>query len=265
MNKKINLILNYLIIFVTSIMLLLLVCLALIKTTILKPNYIIKSMDKINYYQKLHDNIKKEMSYYTNQSGFEDDILDNTFTLDEVKKDVTKYIKNIYLGKNTNIDTSKFEERLNKKIDDFIEEENFTITNRKELEDFVKEMAKIYKSKITITTYLAKVSSLINKLNKIINIVLITDLVLLILLFYINKKVLKQDNNPLVLLINSFLLIAIYLYIHGNISIKYLFIYNELLSTLLVFTITNILNYCIYIAIIFIILAISIYIFRRDE
>ena len=164
MNKKLNLILNYLLIFVTSLILLSLIGLILTKVTVLRPNYIIKVMDKTNYYQLLFDDIKTEMSYYTNQSGFNDDILDDTFTLNEIKVSLKTYINNIYSGKKTVIDTSNFETKLNNKIDNYLESENFTIANRKELDDFVKEMAKIYEKKIIVTNYLTKFSPLINKL-----------------------------------------------------------------------------------------------------
>ena len=237
----------------------------MIKATISKPNNIIKNMQKTNYYQELYNDIKTEMSYYTNQSGFEDDILDDTFTVDEIKEETNAYIKNIYYGKETKVDTSNFENKLNKKIDAYIESENFTITNRNEIDNFVKEMAKIYVSKIKINDYLTKIHSLIKKANRVLNILIIVLIPVLILLLLVNRIILKNKQNQVVLYTNSFLLIGIYAYIHKNIDIKHIFIYNKLLSKLLGYIINNFLTNLIYIAILCFVLATVISTLRREE
>ena len=150
MNKKIRIIINYLVLFIESILLFLLTMSVILSSTVLRSDYVIGRMNSDKYYDILNDSIKEEMLYYTGQSGFNDDILDDTYTIDEIKRSTNDYVRNFYNGKKTTIDSSKFEERLNKKIDDYVEVKNFKIVNKDELTKFTSEMAKIYRKRIKI-------------------------------------------------------------------------------------------------------------------
>ena len=106
MNKRIKIIASYVLLFIESVLLFIVTSLLIAKFTVFDVNYIKNSLEKNNYYKELYDEIITEMSYYTNQSGFEDSILDNTFTLGEVKYETNKFIENTYKGKSLSIDTT---------------------------------------------------------------------------------------------------------------------------------------------------------------
>lgn len=258
MNNKIRIILGYTILLIESIILFLLGTFILVNNTILNKKYIIKTMDKIDYYEKIFDSIKVEMSYYTGQSGFEDNILDDTFTVDDVKTNINTYITNFYNGKKTEIDTTSFEEKLNKKIDNVLTDKNFTIANRKDIDKFVSEMSKIYKTKIKIIN---RLDNYANKLNKVIDYSKkITTIltILLILLYLTNVIIFKRSNISTILYTVAFLIIASNIYIRSRIDIKHLLIYNDSLTSLVKAIINNLLNYSIYAIIIYFILGIII-------
>ena len=265
MNNKIKIILSYLIQFISSIILFILGIFILFKFTVLNKKYIINILDKTNYYEKMYESIKTEMSYYTNQSGFEDNILDDTFTIKEVTTNINTYITNFYNGKKTKIDSSDFETKLNKKIDLVLEDKNFTIANRSEIDKFIEEMGKIYKSKIKIINgidnYASKFHKIINYSNKIIILLSIT----LILLYFINDIVFKRKNISIILYTTVFLTIAINIYIRSRIDIKYIFIYNELLSMIIIKIINNLLKYSLYAATIYFIIGLINDIFLTNK
>ena len=85
MNKKLKIIGSYILLFIESILLFIITTLIVSKFTVLNNNYIKNNLEKNGYYKDLYDEIITEMSYYTNQSGFEDSILDNIFTMGELK------------------------------------------------------------------------------------------------------------------------------------------------------------------------------------
>ena len=85
MNKKAKIIFSYILLFIEPIMLFIITILLASKCTILNAKYIKNTLEKNNYYQEIYKEILTEMSYYTNQSGFEDSVLDNNFTIDEIK------------------------------------------------------------------------------------------------------------------------------------------------------------------------------------
>ena len=262
MNNKIKIILNYLLLFILSLNLFLIIGLFITKYTIMRPNYIINRLNKMNYYAELEKDIKTEMSYYTNQSGFEDDILDDTFTIDELKKETITYIKNIYNGKETKIDSSTFEEKLNNKINAFLENENFKIDNRSEIDKFVTEMAKIYVKRIKVISYLEKLNKILPKLNKYMNKAITLSIISFVVLLTIKLIINKFKHLNTVLYTNSFLIISSIIYVKNKVSISNIFIYNKLFSKVVLSVVNNIINNLIIIAILLIIIALISSIFK---
>ena len=77
MKKKIITVMGYTILFIEALLLFSITILGVLKFTIFNDSYLKKELVNNNYYEELSDEIKTEMSYYTNQSGFEDEILEN--------------------------------------------------------------------------------------------------------------------------------------------------------------------------------------------
>ena len=127
MNKKLKIIGSYILLFIESILLFIITTLIVSKFTVLNNNYIKNNLEKNGYYKDLYDEIITEMSYYTNQSGFEDSILDNIFTMGELKYETNKFIENTYKGKSLTIDDSKLRERLTNNINEYIKNSGFKI------------------------------------------------------------------------------------------------------------------------------------------
>ena len=263
MNKKIKLIIDYLSIFFMSIFLFLFCILFILKFTLLKQEYIedvvINNNDYINY---LYDDIKKEMTYYTNQSGFNDDIIDDTFDNNDIKRDLYISVCNMYGGKCL-IDTSAFKEKLNKKIDDYLEVEKYTIVNRGEIDTFVTEMSNIYMNKLSFMNLPSKIGSKMNKVIRVSNILILLLPVIILIILLINRLSFKNKRNSIVLYTNMFLLLNIYLYIKYRIDIKHLFIYDEGMTVIINDIINKMLNDILLIAIVSFILGTIINLLKK--
>ena len=265
MHKKFKIVFKYTLLFILSIILLVLIGLILLKITVFKPSYVINRLDKMDYYHALETDIKTEMSYYTNQSGFEDDILDDTFTIDELREMMNTYINNLYHGKKTTVDASKFKKRLNSKIDDYLYSKDFKVTNRDDIDKFVSEMVKIYKSEIKIIDYFESLSPDLIKLIDYANKVLIILAITFVILLLIGIFAFKINNLNVILFTNSFLLISVVIFIKSKIAVNNLFVYSELLSKIIIDITNNLLKYTIIIAIICFILGILYGLFRRNK
>ena len=265
MSRKLKLILHMILIFITVITLLGFTLLMLLKMTVLNSKYTIKILDKNDYYQVLYDNVKEEMSYYTLQSGFGDDIIDDTFTKDEIKDSVKKVIEDTYHGVKTEIDVTKFEERMNTKIDNFVLENNFKIINKDELYQFTTEMSKVYVKKLTMNGYFTKFGKYINKIIKLVDKIIMGVILLLLLCLGINVKVFKLKNFGVVLFTNSFLLMVLNVWIKKAIPINNIFIYNDLVSSILKNIISNILDYIVLVAVIYFALEITFIVVKTKK
>ena len=169
------------------------------------------------------------MSYYTNQSGFEDDILDNIFTINDVKKHQKMVINNLYQGRTTIIDTTMIKENFRKKIEQYIIDNNYQEVDEKEINDFVDKMASIYSDEIKFMNYIDKVK-FIPKVSKLTTEAISISALLLIVLIIVNKKVLYRKNYPVLFYTNAFLLIYTNIYITNHIDIKNIYIYSDLIS-----------------------------------
>ena len=246
--SKFRFVFRYFLIMVESILLVLFIMLLILKFTVLDSNYVLDILDKTDYYHELYQDIHLEMSYYTGQSGFADDILKDTFTEDDVKNQVQQFITDFYQGKIYDIDVSLFQEKLNSKINQYLENKNFDIIHRDEIDRFVVEMSKIYKEKICIISNTGNIAHYFHIGINITNKVLVILMGIILILFIMNWFVLKKKNFDMVFYVTMFLLISFYIYITNRIHINHLLIYNQMLSDVIIYFIHQILRYMLIIS-----------------
>ena len=261
-NKKI---VSYILLFIESIVFLAITSLLVLKLTVFKESYIKRELNKNNYYEELKDEIQTEMSYYTNQSGFEDEILENTFTLGEVKYETNKFIENTYKGKSRNIDTSKLEERLNNNIQEYIKKNNFEKVDKKEIKDFTNAMKEVYQEEIKLMGYAEKIAPSLSKLINILNNAFVVLIVLFVLLILVNNILLKNHEVGVIFYTSSFLLIFTTIFIKNNIDIKNIFIYSKLFSNVIKSIINNLFNITTIIIVVYLILGLLSSLLRRTR
>ena len=180
MKNKIRTIFGYIFLFIESILLFLLTT---IRFTILDTNYVKKQFEKDKKNKKMYKEIKTEMSYYTEQSGFDDTIIEDVFTLNEVKTVSEKFITDLYNGNKSEMYYDDIKKKLNDNMQNFITNENFKIVNQDELKQFADEMIKVFDNEIKLMGY---TNAIAGKIPKVINVVdyaifgLIVGLLLLI-------------------------------------------------------------------------------------
>ena len=158
MPKKRKTVLSYTILFFQAIIFLLITILVLLRCTVLNDSYVRNKLAKNHYYEDLYNEILTEMSYYTNQSGFEDDILKDTFSLGEIKFETNEFIDSIYKGKSRKVEVDQLNERLKKNIDSYIENSNFEYVDEKEIDEFISTMDEVYENEIKLMGYADKIA-----------------------------------------------------------------------------------------------------------
>ena len=187
--KKNNIILSYIIGFVTLLFGTLLVLLLIMKFTIGNKHYLYHLVESNDYYQLIYEEINEEMQNNLMSTGFTNEILDNLYTKEEVTADINLFIENTYLGKETKLEKDNIKEKLDKNIEDFLKKSNLDVLNKKDLLLFEDEMINIYKNEITLYKMANKFIPKYNKLNKYINISLIITIITLIILFNIFRNI----------------------------------------------------------------------------
>lgn len=265
MNKKIKIVLGYIILFIESLLLCFICLLFIASKTFFNKDYVTNKVQEADFYNIMFNSIKTEMSYYTEQSGFEDDILDDTFTLEEVKIESDKFINAIYTGSKIEVDSSMFQKRLNDKISDYIAKSNFKVINEEEINKFVEKLAEIYENKIKVNTYIDHVGSIVKNTSQKVNKILIISVVSLLILIAINKFVFNRTELAILFFFTAFILISINLYIHDVIDIKHLFVYNDAITSVVKLIVDEIFSNMTKIAIISIPIGIVLSILKKEE
>ena len=265
MKKNTKIITGYVLLFIEVLLLLIITISCILKVTVFRVSYVKNELAKNNYYEELSSEIKTEMSYYTNQSGFEDEILDNIFTIGEIKYETNLFIENIYKGKSRTIDTTKLNERLDKNINNYLAKNNFENINKKEIADFKKAMAEVYQDEIKLMGYTDKIAGVVSKIINLSNNILIISIVLFVLLFIVNHILIKNKEIGVIFFTTAFILLSISIYIKNNIDISNIFIYSKLISTSIKSIINNLFFINMIIIIIYIIFGFIISMLKKTK
>lgn len=265
MNNKVKLIGGYTLLFVESLLLCLLVFCLIFNRTFLNKEYVLNKIKKADSYSTLFNSIKTEMSYYTEQSGFEDNILDDTFTIEEVTNEFNNFINSIYTDNKIEIDSSKFKERLNKKIDDFIEKNNFQIIDESEIKEFVNKLSEIYENKIKISGISNYIKSIINNYKSKINNYILILSISLIAVITTNIFVFKRKELSVLFFFLSFVIFAVNFNIKSVIDFKHLFVYNQVITDPIKLIIDDIFGAMIWISVLSLIIGIILSIIEKDK
>ena len=233
------------------VMMLLTVCLGVvtiknvITSTILNKQYVLQKLDETNFYSEMHKIVETNFENYINQSGLDEEVLNNICTQEKVKKDINIIISNIYDGTNEEIDTTEISEKLNFNID---EQNVRTSQNNSAIDEFVKHICESYKDSIINTKYenvlngtYKKIFKALEKIEQIIIIILIVSIIFLVILNI--KNISKVIANFATILFSTSLLQFVFtVAIKSKVNIKDIKAFNEVFSTTIVTIIENILN-----------------------
>ena len=251
-NKKV--LIYYLLEFLLTICIFIILLLFVLKLTILNKNYFIKQLNKTNYYHELYTEIDNDFENYLRPSGFDISIKDNLLTEEELKLVINKNVDNFYKGKKINVDTTKIKERLEGNIDNYLNKINIKISDEGSLNKFKDEFIKIYSNRVIINDELIKQSNTFSKLNNLVNIFFYILIIIFIILFLITKVVFKKITLFIPTITSIILYIISYIFIVSKINIKNIKFWNTSVSNIIKNIFYDNINYIKYIIVIGLIL-----------
>ena len=229
MNSRAKIIIGYILSFITFILLLILSISIIIKFSILDKNYIKKNLENISYYENINSDIKDDMESYMISSGLENNILNDIYTIDDIKNDVNNYIDNIYEGKNNNINTDTIKIKLENNIDKYLKDNNINFKGS-ELDEFVIDIINYYTDEINLYDYLNDYVKYIVKLNNIVIIIIIVSIIFIIVNLFIAYKLTKNNYFGSILLVTGLFLLFLQYDIFDKIDINNIFIITKYFS-----------------------------------
>ena len=183
--NRLKIILGYILAFIASIIVVCLIGLIVLKITVADKNYIKKELDNNKYYEKINKEILDKMEYYMASSGLPNDILEDIFTIEDIKNDVNSLIDNAYLGQKNVVNVEKVKKKINNNIDNYISDHEVKLTSESYLNSFVDKMVSFYEQEVNLYGMVNGYVGYIPKLENIINTWLIGGIIIFIILIII--------------------------------------------------------------------------------
>ncbi len=217
----------------------------IVTQTVLNKNYIIQKMEETNFYSETYKLVQSNFEKYIEQSGFEENILENICTEEKVKQDINLMISNIYEGANKTIDITEISDNLNANIDKLNIRDS---KNQKAIEQFVEHICQEYTDTLVHTKYENDINKfykeIVIKKDKIEKIVIIALVIDVIIILIVNNKNIEKDFQSIGTAIfssSAFELIACQI-INLRVSIKGIKIFNDAFSDMIVAIIQNVIS-----------------------
>ena len=133
-------ILSYTTKFIQSISFFLLSFSIILILTVFNEDYVLDLLDNHNYYQELYDNTLEEVSYYLEQSGLNEEVLNNVISVKSLKKDIITSIDNLYANEKISVNTEEFQTNLTNNINTYIKENNIRVDNKDTVNILTKKL-----------------------------------------------------------------------------------------------------------------------------
>lgn len=249
---------NYLTKFISSILFFLTTTITIILFTIFNQNFMAQQLNETNYYEKLYDNIKLEMSYYVTQSGLSDDILNNIFDKELLRRTTEKMLDNFYNNKDNTINKTSVEENLMNNINEELKDYKLTEEDKTSINKFITQMSSTYETEISYSNILNRYH---NSFNRIYHILVALDLLcitLFIINYFITRYTLKERNIIISLLTTTILITIIHLYLSNTLDLGHLEFYNDIISNLINYTYQSIMSIFNIVSTIYLVISLSL-------
>jgi len=221
-----------------------------VSSKILNEAYVYNRFQTGSYNETIFNDIQSNFEKYIAQSGFDKEVLNDIYTMEDIKEDTEKILDNIYEGTNNTIESKNIREKLLNNINKSLEDEKQEITPamQQSIDKFVDTICDEYVDTISHTeyesaihTYLKKANQLVEKGQKALFVAIIVSIVAIIALS------IKELYSGLIafgisaLSSGSFLAIAISI-IKSNITIEHVRILNDAVSQVLQGLILNMIS-----------------------
>lgn len=264
--KIIKGILNVLLSFLITVLIMANFVVNIFSNTILKKEYMLSQLEKNDIYGKIEVDLKNGFENYQYQSGLPEEVFEDLYTIDMLTKDVNSMINNIYGGTEVTISSEKVRDKIVENINTYLEENNIVLNQieQENIDKFQDLIVKVYEEKVNVVS--DKINPIVNikeKVEKIVKLAKVSLMIILvtILIFtiLINRKTLEICIRTISvsLLASGILLNLVTCVIYKNIDINNILLLTQTISDLIKNILYDILSRFNYFGIGFVIIGVA--------
>ena len=255
---------KFLLSFIESVLITIIVILGIIKWTVYSPSYFKNILASNNYYEKVSNDISDATLDYNVSSGLASSILNDLYTIDDVKEDINYYVDNYYLGNKITINSDKITTKLKENIDNYLLEYDVSIKSMEDINSYILEVGEIYTNKITLYGLLDGYAKTFKTLGTYINILIGVTFISLIINTLVLKK-LKATYGASTIMASGLMLLFIRFVIFSEIEVTNLVIISPMFSQVVIEIYTNICNLTVRCAILLIVIGLLILLMKNNK
>lgn len=226
--------------------------------TIFNKNYVIKKLQKNNYYEKTYYDIKENFKNYIMQSGLEENVLDDLYSMEKIQNDVNMVLDAIFENKEIKISTDEIRKKLDDRINEVLEENNRVPdkTEKESIQTFEDTIVNEYIEGIVFSeNYVKQIKNGYSKIIKIVKFgeILLIVLTAIILIIMFSKKILRENIGMILFAVG---IMQIIIRILVGKRLNYILILNSTFSQSLISLLNSVVNIILVIGFIDVILGI---------
>ena len=234
--KKLKVIARFLMAFILTISIVGFVLIYTLSNTILSEKYILSSLKKADYYNKIYESVESNFEKYIQQSGLDEEVIKNIVTKEQIEQDTKRIVVSIFDGLYEEISTKEIEQNLKNNIAKSVNTDSLSTEEKKAIDDFTAQICKEYKETIANSNYevqinsgYKKVMNLANKFKKLVSITIGACIIILCLLSL--KRPYKIITHIAISFIASGLVLTIInIYINTKVKVQYIAVLNDIIS-----------------------------------
>lgn len=246
-----NKVFGYILGFLSSIIIVLVSMFFILKITVFNKNYLIKSLETSSYYDKVYDEIGKDMKNSLRSSGLDDSVVNDLYKKSDVKSDIANLVGSIYSGSKYYPSTTEIENKLRNNIDKYLKSKNIVLEDKTILDSYISSVIEVYSKETSLYGYLQNYTSRFVKISNVIDFIIAFGVILLVIIIIINKYKFKIHFLGVTFLSSSMMILYLKQFIWNKIDYENILIISKAFSDVLRIILADINKYTIYLAIIF--------------
>ena len=208
----------------------------ILSKTLLNEPYILSSLQKSDYYNKVYQLVESNFENYIQQSGLDEEVLKNIVTEDMIEKDTKTIISNIYNGFKEDVSIVEIEKKLENNIKKSLKNRSLSSEETKAIKEYVAKISEEYKATISnlqIEDQIYSKYKIIKEyanLGQKISVFAIGGSVIVLILLNLKRFYKLFTNLGISALASGSILTIINIYINSKIKVQNLLILNDAIS-----------------------------------
>lgn len=164
-------VLNIIIAFFLTIVILANFALVLVSNTILKKDYMLSLIEENGYYEKVATDLQNGFEEYKYQSGLPDEVFQNLYSENDVRKDINSIVNNVYDGAEVTNSSENVRTKIAENVNRYLTQNSIVLAEQeqKNITDFENLMVEVYETKVNSAFgYVKNIHSTIEKIETIV-------------------------------------------------------------------------------------------------